>query len=306
VSQVGEWLVATEIALLLVGFVYASIADLRTREVSDRLWQVLGVVALALGAVQVGPGGTLPLALWFLVGLLTLQHMFAWDSFLGGLGERFADLLELAFYLVVITAVAFAAARVGVGPTGVPYAVIAVLLTVIFARGLFEVGVLYGGADAKALMVAGFLVPVFANPWYVPDATTSVLNSVLPFAVNLLMDAALASVVVPIALAIRNLRRREFSFPRGFTGYSLPIDELPDRYVWVRDPAVTERGKDEEAGDTSEDDRNYRTQVAEQLRAKGIARVWVTPQLPFIVLMTIGAVAALLAGNLVVDLLALA
>ncbi len=296
-------LLATEVALLLLGFGYASVADLRTREVTDVLWQALGAAGLVVGAVMVAPGGWVPLGLWLLVALLTLQHMFAWDVRLGAIGERYADLLELLLYAGVIVVVALAAARVGFGAGGVPLPVVAVLLTVLFARGLFELGVLFGGADAKALMVAGLLVPIWTSPLFVPGTAAATLNAISPFSITLLMDAAIASIAVPLGLAVRNLLRREFAFPRGFTGFSIPVAELPHRFVWVRDPAVPTPRKDEEAAETSEEDRARRVEIARELEHRGIARVWVTPQIPFVVVMTVGAVVALLAGNLVIDIL---
>jgi preflagellin peptidase FlaK len=293
------------VALLLAGFAYAAAADLKDREVSDRLWQVLGVAGLVLGAFATAPGGALPLGLWLAVAALTLEHMFAWDERLGGRVDRYADGIELAAYVAVIALVVVAAVRVGIGPSGVPLTVIAVLATVVLARVLFEAGVLYGGADAKALMIAGLLVPLFPNPWLGAPSTPISVTAVLPFSVDLLMNAALVSVLIPLALAVRNAGRGEFRFPRGFTGYSLPVSELPRRFVWVRDPAAGASEEDEEQVETSEEDRQRRVRIAAELSARGISRVWVTPQLPFLVLMAVGALTALLAGNLVIDILRL-
>jgi archaeal preflagellin peptidase FlaK len=304
VSDLETGLLLAEIALLLGGFAYATSSDLATREVPDGLWQILTAAGLVLGAVAVAPGGVIPTAIWLLVGLFALQHMFAWDSRLGEFGERHANLLEGLLYAAVLLLVVYAVVRLGVGESAVPYAAIALLATLLFARALFEVGVLYGGADAKALMVAGVLVPTFAAAPISPTSAVASVTALLPFAVNLLMDAALASIVIPIALAVRNGARHEFSLRQGFTGYSLPVGELPDRFVWVRDPRVDPARKDDEAMDTSESDRRRRVEIAEELRRKGIDRVWVSPQLPFLVLLTAGALLALLAGNLVLDLLA--
>jgi preflagellin peptidase FlaK len=296
-------LLAVDVLVLLVGFAYAGFADLREREVTDRLWQLMGAVGVTLGAAAVAPGGGLPVILWVIVGLFTLQHLFAWDDLLGGAIARYADPIEGVGYLAVVAFVAIVAWRVGVGPDAVPVPVLALLLTVLFARGLFELGVLYGGADAKALMIAGVLVPVFASPLLPQSAEVATLLTVLPFSINLLMDAALISIVIPIAIAIRNVARGEFRFPRGFSGYMIPVRELPDSFVWLKDPLSAEDG-DTPPAETSEEDRQERTRVAQELEAKGVERVWVTPQIPFLVLMAAGSVVALLAGNLVLDLLA--
>jgi preflagellin peptidase FlaK len=298
---VSQALLGVQIALLVGGLGYAALSDLRTREVTDRLWQVLGVVGWGLGAVWLAPGGILPVALWLLVGGLTIQHMFPWDDALGKRLDRFADLIEGVAYMLVILVVLVAAVHWGIGTSGVPLAVIALLATMLFARGLFELGVLYGGADAKALMVAGLLLPLLPTPLLPQTAPVALLLTVLPFPVNLLVDAAVLSLAVPVAIAVRNVARREFEFPRGFTGYMIPVKELPDRFVWLKDPLLAE---EEDAAETSEEDREIRVRAAHDLEAKGVERVWVTPQIPFVVLLALGAVAALLAGNLLLDLFA--
>jgi hypothetical protein len=305
VLGLSEGIQATEVVLLVGGLGYAATSDWRFREVTDRLWQVLGVIGFVLGAVVVGAGGTVPLVLWGVVGFLALEHMFPWDEALGPRFDPYANLLELGAYVVVFAFVAAFVARTGVGDSAVPLSVIALLATILFARALFETGVLYGGADAKALMIAGLLVPLYPSPVWGASGVLVPVTSVLPFSVDLLMNAALFSVGVPIAIAIRNAMRGEFRGIRGFTGYIIPVDELPRRYVWVRDPTFGDARSEEMEIETSADDRRRRTEIARELTARGVRQVWVTPQIPYLVLMAAGAVAALLAGNLVVDLIAL-
>ncbi|MGI0129974.1 MAG: A24 family peptidase C-terminal domain-containing protein [Thermoplasmata archaeon] len=301
-ASVPEGVLIVQLTLLLGGFGYAAVADLRTREVTDRLWQVLGILGVGLGAITVGAGGTVPLVTWLVVGGLTLQHLFPWDDALGPRYDRFADAIEGVSYLGVIAFIAVVALRIGIGPAVLPLSVLALLLTVLFARGLFELGVLYGGADAKALMIAGVLVPIFATPVLAQTPSVAALLVVFPYPIDLLVNAALISVVIPIAIGVRNAARGEFRFPRGFSGYTIPVRELPDRFVWLKDPMSAE-GRTEPPAETSEDDRRERVRAAEELRGKGVGRVWVTPQIPFLVLMAAGAATALLAGNLVLDIL---
>jgi hypothetical protein len=290
--------------LLLVGLGLAAVLDARTREVPDRLWQVLGVLGAVGGGVVLLPGGILPLAIWTLVAVLALEHVFPWDAEGKGWVGAWADYLELVAYVGVVAIVGIAVVRLGVGNNGVPGVAIAVLATVIIARVLFEAGVLYGGADAKALIIAGLLVPLFPLPWLAVPSSAQLLTSFVPYAINLLMDAALLSVVIPIVVAGINLRRREFTLRSGFTSYTIPVEELPRKFVWVRDPAYPVDPEVEASIETSEEDRQWRVRVARELQVRGVTRVRVGPQLPFIVLMVGGAVGALLLGNWIVDLLA--
>ena len=297
-------LLLAEIAILFAGFAYAAVADWRTREVTDRLWQVMGGLGLVLGAVGLLPSGLLGVTLWVVVGALTLQHMFPWS--LHGRLAGYDDFFELAAYLVVIALVIGAAFEYGVGPVGaVPYVVIAWLASVRFARGLFEAGLLFGGADAKAVMIAGVLVPVLASPLVGATSASGPLLRYLPLPVNLVMNAALLSAAIPLGLALRNAARRESHGLGTFTGYSIAVRDLPHRFVWVRNPMSGEARAEEDAIETSEQDRQRRERIARELSNRGVARIWVTPQIPYLVVLTCGAVAAVLAGNLVLDLITL-
>jgi hypothetical protein len=290
--------------ILLAGFGVAAVLDVRTREVPDGLWQVLGVVGAIGGGVVIAPEGWIPLSLWVLVVGLALEHMFPWDAESSGRLGEWADPIELAAYLGVSILVGVAVARLGVGGEGVPLVAVALLVTIIIARVLFEAGVLYGGADAKALIIAGVLVPLFPVPWIGVPANAQLFPAYVPYAVDLLMDAAVLSAAIPVVLAAWNLRRGEFSVRSGFTTYTIPVDVLPRRYVWIRDPAHPIDREEEQAIETSEQDREWRAKAARDLKARGVTRVRVGPQLPFIALMAGGALGALLLGNWIIDLLA--
>jgi prepilin signal peptidase PulO-like enzyme (type II secretory pathway) len=289
--------------LLLVGLGIGAVTDVRTREVPEWLWVVLTLAGSALGGIAIFPGGWVPMVFWIVGAAFVFEHLLPWDETFDG--EWPAYVVEVAIYLGVLILFGVGIFERGVGPNGVPASSVAVVVTVLFARALFEAGILFGGADAKAVMVAGILVPFFPNPWWVVPRGILPITSVLPYAVDLLMDAALLSVVVPIALAIVNLRRREFRGADGFTTYTIPVSQLPERFVWVRDPQYPVDRESEGEIATSEGDREWRVRIAGELRARGIHRVRVGPQLPFIVLLFAGAIAALAFGNLVFDVLVL-
>lgn len=295
---------AARLATVALAFLAAAVADLKRREIDDRLWQASGAAGFLLGFVAVAPDGALPAVLWLVAGAFALEHLFPWDDALGERGEKWVVPVEIATYLLVLIVFASAAIRLGVGGAGVPWDALALVITVIAARGLFEVGILYGGADAKAVIVAGLVVPVLATPLLgIADFQAPVL-AVLPFAVTVLTNAAVLSLAVPLGLALRNALRGEFSFPRGFTGYSLPVALLPRRFVWVRDEAVGEDGLAHDV-DTSEEDLARRRELARRLQARGVRRVWVSPQIPFVVLIGMGVLSGVVVGNLLLQLFAL-
>jgi hypothetical protein len=285
--------------VLLAGFVVAAVVDWRTREVDDRLWLGIALVGGALQAIVISPGGWLPVLVWLVVVAFATQHLVPWDEALFGDNASAAGVAELALYVVVGVALVLLGLRYGVGSTGVPSAAVAVFVSVLVARALFESGLLYGGADAKALMVAAVAIPIDAAPWLATHGSASGILAYYPFAVTVLMNGALVAVVVPLALVLRNASRRQWNGWRTFTGYPLDVEELPKRFVWVADPTFH---RDE--SETSEDDQKERERLRDELRAQGVRTVWVTPQIPFIVLLAAGAILGVVAGNLLVDLLA--
>jgi archaeal preflagellin peptidase FlaK len=295
-------LFALRVAILLGGLSVAAFQDWKIREVGDGVWQVMGLVGAAAGFIELW-GHPLGLVLWALVSIWALEHLFAWDTPLERCSERLPGWIELGVYVGIFSTVVASAVHFGVGNSAVPIEVIAVAGAILLARGLFEIGVLYGGADAKALMVAGLLLPIDAAPVWSPAAAVNLLGY-YPFALTILIDAALFAVVVPIAIALRNVSVHEFTFPRGFTGYTIPVEELPHRYVWVKDPTFSGGGpEDEPEPQTTEEDRALRQRQADELEKQGVKRVWVTPQLPFIIWILAGTLAALLVGNIVFDFL---
>lgn len=296
-------LFAIEAVVLLGGLGFAAFQDWKVREVADEVWQGMAVLGAVVGFLAF-LGNTLALLLWALVSLWVWEHLFPWDELLEKYPDRLPAAIEIGIYLGVSAVLVGSAVVFGVSDTGVPFAIIAVAGSILLARGLFEVGVLYGGADAKALMVAGLVLPLDPTPLWSPASVTAIL-AYYPFALTLLIDAALFAVVVPIAIAIRNLSAGEFAFPRGFTGYSIPVEDLPNRFVWIKDPTFNGYpSSTEPEPQTAEEDRELRQRQADELVKQGVHRVWVTPQLPFILWILAGTVAALVAGNLVFDIAA--
>jgi hypothetical protein len=289
------------IAVLVVGLAVGAVVDLRTREVDDRLWLAIALLGGGLQAVIVGSGGTVPLLIWLLVLAFVVQHLLPWDELISERNSAWAGYLELATYVGVALVLVVVGWRDGVGPAGLPVSAIAVYVSVLLARGLFEANLLYGGADAKAVMVAAAAVPFDTMALLAPHGAAASILSFYPFAVTVLMNGALAAVVVPIALVIRNAAHGQWNGLRTFTGYPLAVEQLPDRFVWVTDPTFR---RDDDA-ETTDDDRAVRIRLRDELRAKGVTFVWVTPQIPFVVLLALGAILGVVFGNLVADAFAL-
>ncbi|MCI4327446.1 MAG: prepilin peptidase [Thermoplasmata archaeon] len=284
------------IGVLIVGFLVAAAVDLRTREVDDRIWLALGLLGGALQAIVLAPDGVVPVAVWAVVVAFVVQHLVPWDDALVEAHPSWPGAIEIAAYIAVGALLAVVSWRDGIGGSGLPTAAIAAYATVLIARALFEANLLYGGADAKAIMVAGAVVPFDTMVVMAPHAALGIL-AFYPFAVTVLMNGAVAAVAIPLALFARNARHGDWNGARTFTGYPLAVDQLPERFVWVTDPTF-HRDDDVE---TADDDRRLRERIRDELKAKGVAAVWVTPQIPFVVLLAVGVVLGVVFGNLLAD-----
>ncbi len=297
-----------ELALiaLFAGLLAAAIWDLQRREVPDGCWQAMGIVGAGLGAAALySPSAPLGTVLWILVAGLATEHFFDWEALLRHRSARITLGIELSAFTVCVVAVGVAAIALGVSAHGVPYPVVAALAVVVIARVLYEAGALWGGADARALMAISLLVPLTPATVIAVPAAAVAFAEIVPFALNALVNGLLlVAITVPTTIAAINLVRREFSLRDGFVSYTIPVGELARRHVWLWEPG--DRGRGSEASSmTAEEDLRARRDSAQELAARGIERVRVTPQIPLVTFLAAGALLTWVAGNLVANLFAL-
>jgi preflagellin peptidase FlaK len=164
---------------------------------------------------------------------------------------------------------------------------------------------LFGGADAKCLIALSVLIPVQPDFAFVYSQLL-----LFPFAITTLLNAAIISLCVPLGLFVYNLltlSREELKGNLGlaFIGYKSCIEALSDkaakhtRLVHLYEEAESDLNQVFVFGGVEID-----TEVVEELKkyhAQGKIgdKVWVTPELPFILFITAGFFTALLFGNLI-------
>ncbi|MFZ2071380.1 MAG: A24 family peptidase C-terminal domain-containing protein [Halobacteriota archaeon] len=174
---------------------------------------------------------------------------------------------------------------------------------------------LFGGADAKCLIALSLLIPerpAFASVY--PNFAANYALMLFPFAITTLLNAAIFSLCIPPGLFVYNLLTLSREELRGnpglaFFGYKLHIGSLSDakhmRLMHLYEEEEEEEGEIKRIfsfGGVEID-----TEVVEELkdyhaRGKIEEKVWVTPELPFILFITAGFFTALLYGNLIFHL----
>jgi len=285
---------------------YASASDLRTRRVSDWVWIAMGGIALVVLEVELLVESAswqhqlliVPIAIIFFAVFFG-EEMWTEEGF------RIKP-VRIAFYVLallvfLLTAYSFWQAT---GPDSDSYwAHVSMPALIVIAHVFYQLGVLRGGADAKAFMSIAILVPSYPSIGAgfpivtLPSQIQGFVNLAFPFAIVVLLDAALLLVLLPLVLVVFNASRHDAKGIVSFFGYRADIEKLP-RFAWLMDRI--ENGEHVQV--LLPKKRENRAEQVRLLKEKGFERVWVTPQIPFLVPMTAGFVAALVVGNFALGL----
>lgn len=186
-----------------------------------------------------------------------------------------------------------------IGSTGILTLIISVGLAAVVGFGVFYFG-LYGGADAKALVVLAILVPDFQPHVGIYPITPLIV----------LTNGVLLSMSLPICLLVLNasrLLRRQRIF-EGFQGESLP------RKLLACFLGYKSNGKPKDF-QFSMENKQLTSQIHSGQRRfdfgfmkdefESEPGTWVTPGLPLLVFFTLGFFVLLFYGDLVIGLVAL-
>jgi len=287
----------------------AAIADLRTRKVRDTVWIALGSIGIVVLAVQLVLQPT-DLAAWSLLGsaAILFYAIFFGAPLFGEDGFRLRPARLLLFLLALSLFVYPAAAVYSTGskwPPGVLELYSMPAMVVVY-QAFYRFRVLHGGADTKALIALGLLVPTYPDaapfPLFAVDPTFgAVLRAVFPFSLVVWVNAALLSLAVPAGLLIANALRRDLAFPQALLGYRARIDPFP-AHTWLMEKV---RDDGEHVLVLYPKRGPPPTEDLARLRAAGVDRAWVTPQTPFMVPLLVGFVLAFFVGNLLIAILGL-
>ena len=222
--------------------VYASYSDVRTREVSNVVWVVIGVSGILFAIVEL------------FIGSLSLFQVF--KSLIAG-------------------------------------AIFAFLLHILN----------FGGADVKAVISLALLFPSY--PYIYLSHLCLPVTGIPPlgiFVFSMLTNAILITISAPLCLFLYNLFLRRDLSPLMFIGWQVRISNLRAKKHYKLMHQITARVKPEEwkyvwgGIEPTEEILSH----LEALNRKGkIRKVWITPELPFIVYLTAGFFIAVLYGDFI-------
>lgn len=210
------------VAVAAVVLIHAALCDVRSREVPDIHWWVLGIAGPVLCAVSTWGDGEVPSSILRLVGSLTLGVCLMW----GGADGRRAAVLVIPAVIVMV------APAIGYGDP-VAWSGVSSLMMFLLFYGMYLVGLLKGGADAKCLMVLALAFPVYPEVmglpflWDMPHPESLVVNP--SFSVMVL--ALVVSLLWCLPVATRNIRSGDVD-GRLLTSYRMDAGEAEKAFVW--------------------------------------------------------------------------
>ena len=155
---------------------------------------------------------------------------------------------------------------------------------------LFQLRLIFGGADAKALMALAILVPLHPALYDFP-----IWKSVMPAPWIIFSNSVIIFLVIPLMLLIYNLGKRNVKFPYCLLGYKMSVQKAKEKFVWPLEQI--KNGKRTFVYMPKEFD------VKEELDAfekQGIKEIWVTPKIPFMIPLLAGFIASFFLGDILV------
>jgi len=260
----------------------ASVSDWRRREVSDAHWMALGITGL----------------MFFIIYSVHLTG-FRWEyaCLAAGTAMILLDIFwekefnPLVFYSVM--ALLFIVPLYNNMSEDVFRAWASVPLCYLIYVGMYLLSIVRGGADTKCLVVLSIMFPVYPRflgmPLIgIPDA---VIGQIFVFSISVLFIAAVAAIPVAVYFAVRSAREGGVS-RRMFSGYRMPVSRAENAHVWPMEDVAD--GELIAIKIPEEDDI---ADIYLRLKEAGHETVWVTPMIPFIILIAAATAAVALIGN---------
>jgi len=158
---------------------------------------------------------------------------------------------------------------------------------ILFVYVLFHYRLLFGGADAKALMALAILVPLEPIILIFP-----IFSSIMPFSWIIFSNSIVIFLIFPISLFFYNLYKKNLQLPFCFLGYISDINHVKDRYIWPLEKIVD--GKRKFSYMPKDFDNTDQYEVFEKL---GIKKIWVTPKIPFMIPLLLGFIISFIIGD---------
>ena len=168
-------------------------------------------------------------------------------------------------------------------------------LMIGFVYLLFQLRLVFGGADAKALMALALLVPLQPIIYQLPLWR---LTLAFPGSWIIFSNSVILFLFIPLGLFLYNLIHRDITFPQALLGYQMPVSEAKKKYVWPLEKIKDGKRVFSYRPTTFETDDEIKL-----FEKNGIKRIWVTPKIPFMIPLLAGFIATFILGDILNQLI---
>ena len=162
-------------------------------------------------------------------------------------------------------------------------------IMIAFMYILFRLKLIFGGADAKAIMALAILVPL--EPAILDFPLWK--ESVMPFSWIIFSNAVILFILIPLSLLIYNIIKRSVEFPYCVLGYKTSIEKAKQSFVWPLEKI--KNGKRKFSYMPKEFDADEELKAFED---EGIKEIWVTPKVPFMIPLLAGFLVSFFLGDI--------
>ncbi|MDR0198163.1 MAG: hypothetical protein LBI08_00265 [Methanomassiliicoccaceae archaeon] len=200
--------------------VSASVHDVRTREVPDIHWAVIGVTGMALMIIGISDGVTAERLMICAGSAMILCDILCEREWPPHMNAIFYATAAMMFAIPLMTSFD--------DPFVTCSAAIPVCYVIFLA--LFFGGVIKGGADVKCLISLAIMFPSY--PAFGTFIARSAVSAVFPFPLAVLLHASVISVLAMIPLIARNIMRGDTRMPNMFVGHRMDADRVGSSHVW--------------------------------------------------------------------------
>jgi preflagellin peptidase FlaK len=158
----------------------------------------------------------------------------------------------------------------------------------------FQMRLLFGGADAKALMALAILVPI--QPTMLGEQLP-LWESFMPGSWIIFANATILFLLIPLSLLVYNIGKRNVKFPHSLLGYVITVEKAKQKFVWP-----LEKIKDGKRRLMYMPKNFDIDEELAEFEKQGITEIWVTPKIPFMIPLLIGFLVSFFLGDLLLQL----
>jgi archaeal preflagellin peptidase FlaK len=161
-------------------------------------------------------------------------------------------------------------------------------IMIVLMYVLFQLGVIFGGADAKAIMAIAILVPFTPEIYQFP-----LYSSLMPTSWAIFSNSVVLFLILPLSLFVYNLIKGNRTFPQAFLGYKMPLADAKNKFVWPLEKIKDGKRKFSYRPSSINEDEVYA-----DFENAGIKEIWVTPKVPFMIPLLAGFITTFILGDI--------